>query len=139
MTNPFRPGDQQTHRYTVVPADFAAFEAGGGLVHPVLSTFALAREMEWAGRLFVLQMREAGEEGIGTMLQVQHHAPAFAGETVLLTATFASLAGRELTCIVEARVGERLVATGRTGQRIVNKQKLEARFAELRTVTPRLN
>jgi predicted thioesterase len=88
--------------------------------------------MEWVGRLFVLQMREAGEEGIGTMVQVQHHAPAFEGETVELTATFASLEGRELTCTVEARVGERLVAFGRTGQRIVAKDKLEARFAQLR-------
>ncbi|RAK65201.1 thioesterase family protein [Hymenobacter edaphi] len=132
MLNPFRPGDQQTHRYTVVSADFATFEAGGGLVHPVLSTFALTREMEWAGRLFVLQMREAGEEGIGTMVEVQHHAPAFAGETVVLTATFAALHGRELTCAVEARVGARLVATGRTSQRIVDKAKLEARFAALR-------
>ncbi|GAB3837823.1 thioesterase family protein [Hymenobacter jeollabukensis] len=132
MTNPFRPGAQQTHRYTVVPADFATFEAGGELVHPVLSTFALTREMEWAGRLFVLQMREAGEEGIGTMVEVQHHAPAFEGETVVLTATFAALSGRELTCTVEARVGARLVATGRTGQRIVDKARLEARFAALR-------
>jgi predicted thioesterase len=132
MLNPFRPGDRQTHRYTVVAADFAQFEAGGGLVHPVLSTFALTREMEWAGRLFVLQMREAGEEGIGTLVEVQHHAPAFEGETVELTATFAALHGRELTCTVEARVGPRLVATGRTGQRIVDKQQLEVRFAALR-------
>ncbi|WP_400193910.1 thioesterase family protein [Hymenobacter sp. B81] len=137
MTNPFCPGDQQTHRYTVVPADFAHFAAGGGLVHPVLSTFALAREMEWAGRLFVLHMREDGEEGIGTMLQVQHHAPAFAGENLELTATFAALDGRELTCTVEARVGPRLVATGRTGQRIVDKQKLAARFATLRAEAAR--
>lgn len=132
MHNPFRPGDQQTHRYTVVAADFAHFEVGGGLVHPVLSTFALTREMEWVGRLFVLQMREVGEEGIGTMVEVQHHAPAFEGETVELTATFAALHGRELTCTVEARVGPRLVATGRTGQRIVDKARLEARFAALR-------
>lgn len=132
MTNPFRPGDQQIHRYRVVAADFAQFEAGG-LVHPVMSTFALTREMEWAGRLFVLRMREAGEEGIGTLVEVQHHAPAFEGETVELTATFAALTGRELICTVEARVGERLVATGRTGQRIVDKQKLAARFAALHT------
>ncbi|UYZ59312.1 thioesterase family protein [Hymenobacter latericus] len=132
MHNPFHPGAQKTHHYTVVPADFASFEAGNGLVHPVLSTFALGREMEWAGRLFVLEMREAGEEGIGTMLEVQHHAPAFEGEAVQVTATFAALVGRELTCTVEARVGERLVATGRTGQRIVDKAKLEARFSALR-------
>ncbi|GAA4369769.1 hypothetical protein GCM10023185_43710 [Hymenobacter saemangeumensis] len=132
MTNPFQPGDVKTHHYTVQPADFADFGAeSGGLVHAVLSTFALAREMEWAGRLFVLEMKEADEEGIGTELSIQHHAPAFAGETLTIQATFAALHGPALRCAVEARVGERLVASGHTGQRIVARARLAARFAAL--------
>ena len=39
-----------------------------GLVHTVLSTFALGRELEWAARLFVLEMKSVDEEGIGTEL-----------------------------------------------------------------------
>lgn len=134
MKNPFHPGDTKTYSFVVTAADFATME--GQTVHEVLSTFALARGMEWAGRLFVLDMLEAGEEGIGTMLQVAHHAPAFAGETVEFRATFATLENRELTCAVEVRVGERLVATGRTGQRIVRSEKLAARFAALRSSLP---
>ena len=46
MTNSFQPGDSKTHIYTVGPKDFADFGLGtGGLVHSVLSTFALGREM----------------------------------------------------------------------------------------------
>jgi len=132
MTNPFQLGDTKTHTYTVRPADFANFgEEAGGLVHSVLSTFALGREMEWAARLFVLDMKAADEEGIGTELAIQHHAPAFAGETVVFTATFEALDGPALRCAVEARVGSRLVASGHTGQRIVSRARLASRFAAL--------
>ena len=132
MTNPFQPGDVKTHTYTVRSADFADFgEETGGLVHAVLSTFALGREMEWAARLFVLEMKAPDEEGIGTELAIQHHAPAFAGETVVLTATFEVLDGSSLRCAVEARVGARLVANGHTGQRIVARARLASRFAAL--------
>jgi predicted thioesterase len=134
MKNPFQPGDTKTYSFIVTAADFATME--GHTVHEVLSTFALGRGMEWAGRLFVLEMLEAGEEGIGTMLYIEHHAPAFAGETVEFRATFAALENRELTCAVEVRVGERLVASGRTGQRIVSREKLAARFAALRPSLP---
>ncbi|OGX88477.1 hypothetical protein BEN47_08855 [Hymenobacter lapidarius] len=132
MTNPFLPGATKTHHYAVQPEDFAGFGPGaGGLVHSVLSTFALGREMEWAARLFVLEMKAADEEGIGTELTIRHHAPAFAGETLVLTATFDALDGANLRCAVEARVGPRLVATGHTGQRIVSRARLAARFAAL--------
>jgi len=132
MTNPFQPGDVKTHSYTVQPADFADFgPEAGGLVHAVMSTFALARELEWAGRLFVLEMKEEGEEGIGTELSIEHHGPAFGGETLSIRATFAALHGAALRCTVEAWVGERLVATGHTGQRIVSRARLAARFAAL--------
>lgn len=102
----------------------------------MLSTFALARELEWAGRLFVLEMKAADEEGIGTALSIQHHAPAFAGETLTIAATFEAWDGAALRCAVEARVGERLVATGHTGQRIVARARLAARFAALQNPGP---
>ena len=137
MTNPFQPGAVKTHHCKVQPQDFADFgPATGGLVHSVLSTFALAREMEWAARLFVLDMKAADEEGIGTEVSIRHHAPAFAGETVVLTATFATLYGADLRCTVEACVGSRLVASGHTGQRIVSRTWLASRFATLQAAAP---
>ena len=61
MKNPFKSGDQKTYRHRVTEADIARFESG--LVHPFYATFALGRDAEWAGRLFVLEMKEEGEEG----------------------------------------------------------------------------
>ena len=130
MQNPFQPGDVQVYSFVVTPQDFAVLN--GRLIHPVLSTYALGQALEWSSRQFVELILEEGEEGIGTQLAVEHHAPAFAGETVEIQAIFERLEGTELICHVEARVGERVVATGRTGQRIVSSAKLQARFAALR-------
>ena len=126
MTNPFRPGDTKIHRYLIRLEDVTDF-GPNGLMHTVLSTFALGRELEWAARLFVLEMKSADDEGIGTELFIQHRAPTFMGETLTATATFEPLDGANLRCAVEAHVGARLVATGHTGQRIVAR----ARFAAL--------
>jgi len=126
----FQPGDVQRYSFVVTPQDFAVLN--GRLIHEVLSTYALGQALEWSSRQFVELMLEEGEEGIGTQLTIEHHAPAFEGETVKIQAIFERLEGAELTCHVEARVGERLVATGRTGQRVVSKARLQARFQELR-------
>lgn len=136
LRNPFQPGDTKTFEKVVEPADFANFTQaadvpGGGLVHPVYSTFALARDAEWACRLFVLEMKEAGEEGIGSMISMEHHAPAFEGETVTFTATLESVERNRILCRYEAHVGRRLVARGEQEQRIVDKAKLDAHFKKL--------
>jgi fluoroacetyl-CoA thioesterase len=130
MQNRFKPGDTKVFRKTVTESDFARFEAG--LVHPVCSTFALAQAMEWAARLFVLEMKDEDEEGIGTMVQVEHHSPAFAGEELLLEASFASWERNELRCTVTVTVGERLVATGQTGQKILKKEKIHRLLTDSR-------
>ncbi len=56
----------------VIPPDFFA-----GLVHPVYATFCIARDAEWSGRLFVIDLCDDDEEGIGTSIKVDHQAPAF--------------------------------------------------------------
>ncbi|MBC3538088.1 thioesterase family protein [Rufibacter sediminis] len=122
MRNPFQEGNTKSCQKVVTEADFARFEAG--LVHPVCSTFALAQAMEWASRLFVLEMKDPDEEGIGTMLHIDHHAPAFAGETLEIEATYNTLHQNELRCTISVKAGERLVATGQTGQKILKKEKI---------------
>lgn len=129
MKQLFKTGDQQQFSRLVRPEDCAAFE--NGAVHPVYSTFALVRDAEWCCRLFVLEMKDADEEGIGTMISVEHLSPAKAGSTVHFTATIARLQGHEIICSYEARVGERLIARGQQGQKILKKEKLEEIFSGL--------
>lgn len=117
-----QPGDTRTYIMHVTAADFARFE--DGLVHAVCSTFALAQAAEWAGRLFVLDIKEADEEGIGTRLVINHKSPAFMGEAVEVVATLIKYERHEVICSFTAHVGARLVADGETGQKILKKEKL---------------
>ena len=129
MLNPFKPGDQKTYKLTIAEADTAAF--AGDQVHPVYATFALARDAEWACRLFVLEMKENDEEGIGTMVTVNHESPALVGSEVVITATVKTIEKNSIICTYEAHVGERLIAHGEQGQKILKREKLNRLFAEL--------
>ncbi|HEY0652729.1 MAG TPA: hypothetical protein VGD65_06360 [Chryseosolibacter sp.] len=126
MKDLFKPGDTKLIKFVVAPEDVAAFH--GHVVHEVCSTFTLAREAEWATRQFVLDMREPDEEGIGTFVNVNHRGPAFVGQEVVIVGKVEEINGHELICSFEARVGERLVAEGKTGQKIFKKEKLAHRL-----------
>jgi fluoroacetyl-CoA thioesterase len=130
MINPFKTGDTKGFTHIVTEADAARFESGE--VHSVYSTFALARDAEWSGRLFVLEMKEEGEEGIGTGITVMHHSPALMGQEVLFTATLVEVTKNEIIVDYTAKAGDRLVADGRTWQKILKKEKLDKLFDSLR-------
>lgn len=110
-------------------SDCAIFN--GELLHPVCATFALARDFEWSSRLFFLELREDDEEGVGTMLSIDHKSPAHVGEEVLFTATVERIEKNELICVIEARVGERVIATGKTGQKMLKKKRLAELFGNI--------
>lgn len=130
MKNPFKIGDIQTYTHIVEDADAARFDSGE--VHKVYSTFALARDAEWAGRLFVLEMKEVGEEGIGTGITVTHHAPALMGQKVVFSATLIEVNKNEVVVDYTAKVGDRLVGSGKTWQKIIKKEKLDTLFESLK-------
>lgn len=125
----FEAGEVRQLTLMVQAADTAAFAAGQ--VHPVYATFAVARDAEWACRQFVLEGKAPDEEGIGTFVEVQHHSPAKPGTQVVYTATVESHEKGHLICRWEARAGERLLASGRTGQKVLPKAKLEQLFEGL--------
>ncbi|HYG18238.1 MAG TPA: hypothetical protein VD816_04885 [Ohtaekwangia sp.] len=128
MKDIFKPGDSKHYRYVVRPEDVAAFH--GKVVHPVCATFVLAREIEWTTRQFVLEMRDADEEGIGTFISIDHKSPAFVGEEIIFTARIETLAGHEIICSYIARVDDRRIAEGRTGQKILKKDRIAGIFRQ---------
>ncbi|MFN3529850.1 MAG: thioesterase family protein [Bacteroidia bacterium] len=130
MIQAFAPGaiKQITHR--VSESDTACF--AGEEVHPVYATFAVAREAEWACRQFVLAMKEPQEEGIGTFVTVEHHSPALVGSEVCFTARLDKVDGHAVICSWEAHSGPRLVASGRTGQKILPRDRIAQLFDSLR-------
>lgn len=123
-----RPGDTRNYRIRIGPQDCASFQ--GIPVHPVYATFALARDAEWCGRQFVLDMKSEDEEGIGTFISVRHLAPAPPGSLVEFTSTVESYHCGELRCSFEAWVGTHRIAEGTQVQKILKKERLESLFRE---------
>lgn len=133
MIQAFEPGSTKIFSHTVRKEDAASFQSGQ--VHAVYSTFSLARDAEWSGRLFVLEMKEENEEGIGTGIEIRHISPALIGQTVIFTSVLASVNKNEVVTDFTAKVGERLIASGRQWQKIVKKEKLDALFKGLKNGT----
>lgn len=123
MKKLFQEGDKKYFEKTVTAADLATFPSGE--VHPFYSTFALTRDAEWSSRLFVLDIKESDEEGIGTFVEIYHQSPALEGQVVIFEATLTSLEKNNVICDIVAKVGERIIATGKTGQKVIKKEKLE--------------
>ncbi len=94
-------------------------------MHPLYSTFALGRDVEWACRLFVLEMKEEGEEGIGTYLSIEHVYPAPLGSKVRIEARLEEVKKNEVICSWEAFANGQKIAFGRQGQKIINKAKFD--------------
>lgn len=107
---------------TVQHNEIASFDSG--IVHELYSTFSLVKDAEWSTRLFVLQMKEEDEEGIGTFIHVEHHAPALVGTKIDFTAILDKVEKNEIICSFRAHAGDRLIATGKTGQKILKKEMI---------------
>lgn len=129
MKSIFEVGDTKSFSKVVLPTETASFESGE--VHPVYATFALGKDAEWVCRLFVLEMKEEHEEGIGTFLSIEHKTPALIGQKVDFIATLVYVEKNQVHCAFEARVGDRLIAKGEQTQKIIDKQKLNSLFASL--------
>lgn len=125
MKNPFRTGDLKIFETKVTEEKLASFESG--IVHPVYSTFALGKDVEWACRLFVLEMKETGEEGVGTFLSVEHLYPAPLGSKIKISACLESVVDREVVCSWTAEANGHLIGKGKQIQKILDK----ARFDQL--------
>lgn len=125
----FNEGDVKTHEFQVGQDDIAKFESG--MVHPVCSTFSLAREIEWSSRLFVLDMLEEGEEGVGTLLEIEHQSPALVGFLLTIEAVIEQIEVNEVLCSITVTCDNRAIARGRTGQKILNKERFNKNLSRL--------
>jgi predicted thioesterase len=128
MKKLFKIGDEKFYSKVITSTDFAAFH--GEVVHAVCGTFSMARDMEWTTRQFVLDMREHDEEGVGTFVHVNHEAPVFEGEKINYKGVIEQLNGFEVICSIEAYVDQRLVATGKTGQKILKRETIKKLFSK---------
>ncbi|MGQ9863029.1 MAG: thioesterase family protein [Bacteroidia bacterium] len=119
MRNPFSPGAEKVYHTRVTPQKVAQFH--GNVVHPVYATFAVAQDAEWACRLFVLDMLEVGEEGIGTFVSVKHIASVPVGAEVTFRATLLWVRENTLHCSWEGYWQGKRFAHGEQTQKILKK------------------
>ena len=131
MKNRLVIGDKRVFAHVVSSVDIAAFDSG--VVHHVCSTFALAKYIEWTSRLFIIEIMALTEEGIGTMLHIDHVSPAFVGDKLVFEATITSINKNELFCNVVIHVKNRIIATSKTGQKLILKHRLNEIFSSLAT------
>ena len=123
MRNGLIVGTEVELEFTVTPEMCPAYD--DEIVHEVCSTWEIVHYMEMAGRKMLLGYLEVDEEGVGSHASCDHVGPALVGSTVRVAARATRVSDRELTCECAAYCGQRLVATGRTVQKIFPRNVLE--------------
>jgi len=122
-------GDKKVFTHIVRAEDVASFNAG--TVHNVCSTFTLAKHIEWVSRLFIIDIKFEDEEGIGTMIKINHLSPAFVNQMLVFEATVISIVKNELICEVAVSNKNRLIAKAETGQKLLKKDRIKEIFSSL--------
>lgn len=129
MKNRLVIGDKRSFVHKIGTDDIATFDTGK--VHPVCSTFALAKYIEWTSRIFVIEIKDETEEGIGSFLQIDHVSPAFIDQELLIEAEIISIVKNELTCAITVYVSDRVIAKAQTGQKLLKKDRINEIFSSL--------
>jgi predicted thioesterase len=99
----------------------------------VYATPMLVRDIEVTCRELLLEHLDAGEDSVGTRVEIDHLAPTLLGMKVTIEATLAELKGRAAMFDIVASDGRDTICRGRHARFIANveqvKQRLKAKAA----------
>ena len=95
----------------------------------VYATPMLVRDIEVTAREMLLAHLDAGEDTVGTRVEIDHLAATLLGMEVEITVSVASVAGRAVSLEVSARDSVDLVCRGRHNRFVVDQKSTEARLA----------
>lgn len=84
----------------------------GHLIHRVLSTYWLCYYAEVVARRAIEPYFEQGENAIGALVEIKHHAMAPVGARVCISAVVSEVKGKKIVCSIQAVHDERVIATG---------------------------
>ncbi len=121
------PGLAGEIEITVTDAMVARFDELG-LVHPVYSTWMMAKHMEEASRRVILPFLEEDEDAVGHAIEIVHLAPTAVGERVRIRATIERVDGRRIYCTLEARNQRERIGEGRNIQVVLSRHWLREKF-----------
>jgi predicted thioesterase len=96
----------------------------------VYATPMLVRDIEVACRDLLLEHADAGEDSVGTRVEIAHLAPTLAGMAVELTVRVVEVSGRSVVFDVEGRDAVEPIVRGRHARFVVDVAKTVQRLAD---------
>ncbi len=116
------------HAEMIVGTNDTAPRVGSGAI-PVLATPVMISLLEEAALDAVEGLLPAGQQSLGTHLDVSHIAATPTGMKVQATAELIAVDDRKLTFRVEARDSHEIVGTGTHERVVVTRAKFEQRIS----------
>ena len=101
----------------------------------VYATPMLVRDIEVTCRELLLAHLDAGEDSVGTRVEIDHLAATLFGMRVTITATLAELKGRGAVFDVSATDGLDTICRGRHARFIANVEQVKQRLAQKKAKT----
>jgi fluoroacetyl-CoA thioesterase len=96
----------------------------------VYATPMLVRDIEVTCRELLLQHLDAGEDSVGTRVEIDHLAATLMGMKVAISATIAEVKGRAVTFDVTAADGLDTVCRGRHMRFVANVDQVKQRLKQ---------
>ncbi len=113
------------HREVFYPTAQQAASAMGNHGVDVVATTAIILYFEAAADHLASPYYEVGEVSVGTSVQVDHLAPAWIGQSIVVTAILTRQQGRRIEFELTAHQGETLVMRGRHIRAVVDRRRFE--------------
>ena len=101
----------------------AAFD--GKTVHRVLSTFHLVYYSEYAARKLIEPYFEDGEDAAGAEICLRHLSPSRVGDSIEISASLLSIAGRKIVCEIKGTNAGRIICEGTQTQFLIDRRELD--------------
>jgi predicted thioesterase len=95
----------------------------------VYATPMLVRDIEVTCRELLLEHLDAGEDSVGTRVEIDHLAATLLGMEVEISVSVAEVKGRAVTLAVEGHDGIDAICRGRHVRFVVDVKQTEARLA----------
>jgi fluoroacetyl-CoA thioesterase len=95
----------------------------------VYATPELVRDFEVACREFLLDFCDAGEDSVGTGINITHGGATLLGMAVEITVTVTAVEGRKVNFLLVARDGAEEISRGEHGRFVIQVDKLRAKVA----------
>ncbi len=95
----------------------------------VYATPELVRDFEITCRELILEHCDAGEDSVGTGINITHTGATLAGMPVEITVQVTEINGRAVKFALSARDGAEAISSGEHSRVVVSVEKLRARVA----------